>query len=278
MMHSDLTINIQNTPTPIPCGLFYNLTKESLYIPKKGGTDINICILEDNKATAESVFKMALNSCHRLDIPAPSISCFTSPEKFLIWFRENTGSNIDVCFLDIYLKNDIDGLFIAKIMKAKNYHTLLVFMTSYDHYYTQMVQLEPFRFLPKPFQYEDFHKIFLDVYQRITLENTENKCMYSFKNNGITYSVNLNDVLYISSYKRKIFLYTSKNDTPNFYGKMDQVEREVRELTDKFMRISKSYLVNTDFVESNGKNSIQIRGVSYNISPKYKIQKNAKQH
>ncbi len=63
MMHSDLTINIQNTPTPIPCGLFYNLTKESLYIPKKGGTDMNICILEDNKATAESVFKMALNSC-----------------------------------------------------------------------------------------------------------------------------------------------------------------------------------------------------------------------
>lgn len=236
---------------------------------KQKETNMNICIIDDNKATANSVFKMAISSCRSLNIPAPSIFRFTSPADFLSWLKRDI-DGIDVCFLDIYLQAEIDGLKIAKLIKDKNYHTLLVFMTSYDHYYTQMVQLEPFRFLPKPFQYEDFHRIFLDVYKRVVLKNSENRCMYSFKNNGITFAVNLNDVIYISSYKRKIYMPTTKDDTITFYGKLDQVEIEIKKLTDKFMRISKSYLVNADFVDSIGKNIVNIRGVSYNISPGYR--------
>lgn len=236
-------------------------------------TFMNICILDDNTATTNGVGQMAAWSCQRLNIPDPAIFRFTSSEKFLTWLDQNDSLLIDVCFLDIDLKSETNGLAIARLIKDKNYHTLLVFMTVYDHYFTEMVQVEPFRFLAKPFQYEEFHKVFLEVHKRINLENSENKCMYSFKKNGITFSVNLNDIISISSDKRKIILLHDNGDRPSFYGKLDQVEQDVKLLTDKFMRISKSFLVNTDFVESIGKNSLSIQGSTYNISPKYKAQK-----
>lgn len=230
---------------------------------------MNICVLDDNRATADSVGQMAFSSCRKLEILNPAISCFTSSGEFLTWLDQDN-TTVDVCFLDIYLKSEMDGIEIARIIKNKNYNTLLVFMTSYDNYYTRMVQAEPFRFLPKPFQYEDFHKVFLEVHNRIALKNTESKCMYYFKNNGITYSTDLNLVISISSYKRKIYIINDRKERISFYGKLDQIEKDVAALTDKFIRISKSYLVNIDFVDSVGKNTLTARGETYNISPKYK--------
>ncbi|MBD5395894.1 MAG: hypothetical protein HDR71_16905 [Lachnospiraceae bacterium] len=55
-----------------------------------------------------------------------------------------------------------------------------------------------------------------------------------------------------------------------FYGKLDNVEIEIKALTTKFIRINKSYLFNKDFIENIGKNSITVCGVSYQVSPKYK--------
>lgn len=231
---------------------------------------MNICVIDDNQFTADSVSQMALHSCHRLEIFNPAVFRFTSSGKFLTWLTKGSDITVDVCFLDIYLKSKVDGIDVAKIIKNKNHNTLLVFMTSYDHYFTEMVQAEPFRFLPKPFQYEDFHKVFLEVHNRITLKDAETKCIYPFKNNGITYSVNLYDVISISSYKRKIYMLNTKNENISFYGKLEQVKKDVELLTNQFVRISKSYLINKKFVESIGKKSITLQGITYNISPKYR--------
>ena len=143
-------------------------------------------------------------------------------------------------------------------------------MTSYNDYFQEMVQAEPFRFLPKPFQYDDFHKIFVDIYKRIVLKNSEKDCTYRFKNNGIIFSVDLKDVIYMSSYKRKILIKDIRDQHMEFYGKLDDVEIEINSLTDKFIRINKSYLFNQNYIEYIGKNSISVQGLTYQISPKYK--------
>ena len=230
---------------------------------------MNIVVLDDHLIITEGIDKMIINSCHDLKISEPNIFNFTTSQDFISWFNEQN-IDIDVCFLDLDLNSEINGLDIAKIVKSKNYHTLLVFITSFENYFTKMVQLEPFRFLDKPFNYEEFHKIFVDIYKRIVLKNFEKDCSYRFKNNGITFSINLKDVIYISSYKRKIIMLNTRNEYIDFYGKLDAVEIEVNSLTDKFIRINKSYLFNKDYIDVIGKNSITVQGVVYQISPKYK--------
>lgn len=241
--------------------MFYNIAK--------GGMEImNICIIEDNKMEANFVSSMSIDVCKELKITEPSIYCFNSPDKFTDWIKCN--KKIHVCFLDIDLQSEDNGIALAKIIKEKDHNTLIVFMTSYDNYFQDMVQVEPFRFLPKPFQYNEFYKIFVDIYKRIILKNSEKDCTYKFKNNGIIYSANLKEVIYMTSYKRKIIIMDVRDQHMEFYGKLDDVEIEVNSLTDKFIRINKSYLFNQNYIEYIGKNSISVQGLTYQISPKYR--------
>lgn len=229
---------------------------------------MNICILDDNEITVKCVNKMISESCITLKIPTPNIFCFVSSEEFLMWFSHDR--KIDIFFLDIDLKSKINGIAIAKIVKEINYHTLLVFMTSYNDYISEIVQVEPFRFLEKPFNHKDFHTIFAAAYNRITLKDLEQKCIYKFKNNGIIYLVNLNEIIHISSYKRKIIMLNINANNLEFYGKLDDVEKEIKLITRNFVRINKSYLFNIKYIENIGKNDIVVQGITYHISPKYK--------
>lgn len=230
---------------------------------------MNICVIDDCRLTIDSIKKMIIESSKELNIPEPNVFNFTEPYSFIDWLSQI--NSIDVCFLDIKLENEIDGIKIAKLIKDKNYHTLIVFMTGYDDYFPEMVQVEPFRFLPKPIQYDNFYKIFQDVYDRIILKKSEeHEPVYECKCNGITYRLNLNEVIYFSSYKRKISVHSRKTFNIDFYGKLDKVEEEIRSITNKYVRINKSYLFNKDFIECIGKNSIFVEGVEYTISPKYR--------
>ena len=108
------------------------------------------------------------------------------------------------------------------------------------------------------------------VDKRIKQQILDHKCNYKYKINGITFLVDLNDIIYVSSYKRKIILCGKNGDTTEFYGKLDIVEKEIKSLTDKFIRISKSYLFNREYIENVGKNSVSVQGINYKVSPKYK--------
>lgn len=229
---------------------------------------MKICVLDDNETTTKYVNKMIIDSCINLNIPEPDIFCFLSPDEFVPWF--NYENSIDICFLDIDLKSTVNGLSIAKMIKDVHYNTLLIFMTSYNNYLSDIVQVEPFRFLAKPFNYEDFYPLFLAAYKRILSINSERECIYRFKNNGITFGASLKDIIYISSYKRKIIMLSIKEGNIEFYGKLDEVEREIKLLTSDFIRINKSYLFNSRYIENIGKNSIVVQGITYQISPMYK--------
>lgn len=229
---------------------------------------MNICIIEDNKLEADYVNKMTLDACKELKISEPNIFIFYSSVDFYKWLHE--GNTIDACFLDIDLQCEDNGIEIAKKIKEKDFKTLIIFTTSYDNYFREMVQVEPFRFLSKPFQYTDFYKVFMDIYKRIILRKSESDCIYQFKNNGVIFSADLRNITCFSSYKRKIIISDIQNQNMEFYGKLDDVEMEVRTITNKFVRINKSYLFNRDYIDVWGRNFISIGGLEYQISPKYK--------
>lgn len=230
---------------------------------------MNICVLDDNEITIQYIRKMSIIASQELKIENPNLFCFVDPKEFINWLDQNE-INIDVCFLDVNLQSKVTGIDIAKLIKDIDYHTLIVFMTSYDNYFADMVQVEPFRFLQKPFEYKKFYDIFVDMHKRIIQQSSDHKCNYRYKINGITFVVDLNEVIYVSSYKRKIIMYSKNGNTTEFYEKLDHVEEEIKSLTDKFVRISKSYLFNKDFIENIGKNSVSVQGINYKVSPKYK--------
>lgn len=230
---------------------------------------MNICVIDDFKPAIDSIKKMIIESSKKLNIPEPNVFNFTEPYQFIDWLSRN--ESVDICFLDIKFESEINGIKIAKLIKDKDYHTLIVFMTGYDDYFPEMVQVEPFRFLAKPIEFQNFYPIFNDAYNRIVLKKSEeHDPVYDCKCNGIIFRVNLNEVIYFSSYKRKISVHSRNTLNVSFYDKLDKVEEEIRAITNKYIRINKSFLVNRDFIEKISKNSIVVEGIEYVISPKYK--------
>ena len=70
-----------------------------------------------------------------------------------------------------------------------------------------------------------------------------------------------------------IALYTAINGswTPWFYKKLDEVEAQLEQMNIKFLRISKSYLVNVNYVkEFRYEKVVMDDGKEFKIGPRYK--------
>ena len=216
---------------------------------------MNVCIIDDNELIADGIKRTIVNFSKDLE---GVINCYTfyNVQNFNRWLSTNS---VDVCFLDINLSNkdnDDEGLQLAKRLKQIDYHILIIFISGFDNYYVDMVQVEPFRFLSKPFEQEDVISVFKLAYERHFLQTHEN-VEYKYKCNGIIFSVNLNDVRYIYSLKRKVCMKTN-DDVLEFYGKLDIVESEIFAISKNFLRIGKSYLVNIKYITGFNKNFVQI--------------------
>lgn len=228
---------------------------------------MKVCVIDDIKITADAIKKMILSASNDIK---ENVECdvFYDSDRFCEWL--DNGNTVDICFLDINLGDkNVNGLEIAKRLKSINYQTLIIFISDYNDYYVDMVQVEPFRFLHKPFTHREVIPIFKLAYERYRLQKYEHVCNYKYTYNGITFTADLNEVKYICSQKRKIYLY-SENDIGEFYGKLDEVEKEITTLSDCFLRINKSYLVNIKYIENFGKNELILDNQVLTISPKYK--------
>lgn len=107
-----------------------------------------------------------------------------------------------------------------------------------------------------------------------SLSSDENHFIYYKRPQYVT--TPLSDILYFSSEGRRIRLISQiTDDSENeFYDKLDNVEEQLSKKKCHFVRIHKSYLVNTQYIASYDKNHLKlITGECLNIS-KYSYYKN----
>lgn len=177
--------------------------------------------------------------------PQSDITVFPTISS-LLFALEDAGSLVDGIFLDI---NNADGNGIDAAEKIKERFPLirLVFVTGEGDKYSQEifncpVGFEPVAFLIKPVK-EQYLKNALQKIQGATASNTR---YISVTYNRTTEFVNEKHIMYISSDRRKITIYTADKN----YTYYDKLENVLSQLGDNFCRCHKSYIVNFDFIES----------------------------
>lgn len=115
--------------------------------------------------------------------------------------------------------------------------------------------MEPFRFLSKPLDKEKFRRYFNEACQRIE----ETDIFYQFKFNKEIRKVPLKDVVYFESRNRVIHIFFHDGNTTYFYGKLNNVEKELEDSRRYFLRIHQSFLVNYDYITKMNFFNITIR-------------------
>lgn len=221
--------------------------------------EINVAVCDDNIVTTNTIEKLLVDIAKKYSVNL-KIDIFYDG-LILIDYMKKQNMLYNLIYLDIEMNNS-NGIEIAHTIRSNDFYTLIIFVSNYDNYFREMLEVEPFRFLDKPINNDLFERYFLKALEKIEYGNGS----FVFKYMKNTYSVRYKDIRYFESNKRIIHII-GRNNTFKFYGKLNSIEKIVLKEDKNFMRIHQSYLVNMQFVSKvTFSNLLMDDGTTLNIS------------
>jgi DNA-binding LytR/AlgR family response regulator len=159
----------------------------------------------------------------------------------------------DIVFLDIELGNgSINGIETAKEIKKIDDNVLIVFSTNHTEYVYESFDVEPFRFIVKPFDLEKFKSVILAAYKKLQRNNNS---LYLISDKS-SHHVLINDIYYIESIKR-VLIFHFKDNSIKSYGKLDDYAQKL--YINDFISVHKSYIVNFNHMAVFESESIRLQ-------------------
>lgn len=196
---------------------------------------MNILICDDEDQYLDSMKSHVKEYMNNHYIKA-NIIAVKSPSNII-----NNDIKIDLAFLDIQMPN-IDGITLAKSLKARNDKIILIFVTNYDEYQDEAMDLRIFRFFKKPFEAQRLYSS-LDKAMEYIDEQYIDLFLY---NNGEQIRILTDDIVYIRRENRKIIL-TDINGKE--YVTRENIDSWDNKLPNSFFyQVHKSFLINLHYI------------------------------
>lgn len=180
-----------------------------------------------------------------------------------------TENKFDLIYLDIEL-GEQNGLKVARKLKYLNPKALIIYISAYDDYYVDMANAEPFRFIRK--DAADIDRLNRELGQTLSeaVKRLEDASKFSYVFRRNEYTVELNRVKYFCSVARTIQICGNIDTPAYFYGKMDELEKRLKEKDRNFERISKSCIVNINYVRAKSKKQVLVDGKLLSVTSRYR--------
>lgn len=147
----------------------------------------------------------------------------------------------DLAFLDIQMPG-VDGLTLAKQLRQRNSRLALFFVTNYDEYQDDAMDLQAFRFFEKPFE---VHRLYAGLDKAMEYIDGAYVDIY-LSEDGIQQRVIADDILYVTRSGRRISIVTTGQE----FCARDKFDALCEKLPQLFFYpVHKSFLVNLHYVE-----------------------------
>lgn len=226
---------------------------------------VHIAVLDDEEKIRAEMKEYLLDIQKTLDTKV-KISFFDAAKNLLCEMEDRP---YDIVFLDIELGDD-NGIETAKILREHYPAVVLVFITGHYQYVYEVFDVRPSGFIRKPLEKKEV-KCNLDR----ALKECDTEIMLKCSKNGVFYKIPLEDIYYIVSEKRKIYIVKA-GEIVDFYDKLDNIEQNLQEQSCNFLRISQSVIINTKHMTKISYKQVTIktdkREETFNISQKYQVQ------
>ena len=132
-------------------------------------TIMKVLIADDETEFTHEIIKMLEKVFRELSCIASISICTDSSEIYRNNYR------YDMAFLDIQM-GPIDGLTLARKLKEDNNNIILFFITAYDRYLDDAMDIEAFRYLTKPVDYRRLKNSVEKALGRIQMSLISFKC------------------------------------------------------------------------------------------------------
>ncbi len=196
---------------------------------------MNIAICDDNQQyinqTEEFFSKVGDKNINH--------DAFYSGEE-LVKAYENGFGDYDVIFLDMEM-GGLTGIETANIIRKRDKHVIIVFVTSHTKYMQECFECSPFRFLIKPVAEQDMLKVYNDIRKKLSEERTT----FVFTENRNKIRLFCEDIIYFECQAHYIYIHTK--DTVH---KICKTMAELIESIDAntFIQVHKSFVVNLNHI------------------------------
>ena len=214
---------------------------------------MKIAICDDNLNIVDEVKNLldeyALSKNLSLDI-----STFNDGQAVL-----ESDERFNIAILDVEMPG-CNGIELGKILREKNRHIVLMYITSHKKYLDEALNLKAARFFEKPIDSKRFYDGLDNALKRI--DNTTIK--FFLKEDNASVRINANDIIYVEIEPighRKTKIVTEEK---TYISSNKIVFWEEHLISSLFVKTHKSYIINMEYITKYENNTLQLDG-KYNI-------------
>lgn len=211
------------------------------------------CIIVDDEPIARKGIKNLVDGIPRLEL----LDSFNRADTASVYMNTVT---VDLVFLDIQMPG-INGIEFARSIPKQ---TLIIFTTAYAEFALDSYEVDAIGYLIKPIDPVKFRKAvdkaityhaLLLAEEKKSVENVQNEYIF-VKSNRRYFKVNLKDILFIEGLKDYVIIQL---DDQRIITRMNL--KAMHDLLPKsiFLRVNRSYIVNTNKIDSFDNNDIFIK-------------------
>lgn len=157
----------------------------------------------------------------------------------------------DLVFLDIEMPG-IDGITLAKRLRAVSENVQIVFLTSHIEYALEGYEVNALRYLVKPVDMNKLSEVLKYIQDK---KNNSHQIM--IKQEGEDIVIDISDIIYMESMDKNVRIVTSKSEYITRYNISDY-EEELK--NSGFLRIHRGYLISLSKVKKIVKNDVVMDG------------------
>ncbi len=166
------------------------------------------------------------------------VNIFSSAEDLLAE-QERNNLRFDLYLLDIYMNTTINGIQLAKQIRAQNEDAGICFISSSDEFYREAYDLQDVNYLLKPVSREAFQKLIERVTRRQTRDRQQS---FTYKRGSRIESIPYGSILFISSSGHALDIQCKDGGVYPYKAKLDDIAAVLDE--NVFLRCHQSFLVN----------------------------------
>lgn len=219
--------------------------------------DDNIRLLEDYEQLLPALFK-------KNNIKGQIVIATTDYREFI---REVLEQSVNVCIIDINLRSEVNGMFIAKCLRKEKVKAEIIFCTGMLEYIREAFDVNAYHFIVKPVA-RKLEKCLIKLNKEVE-ERESSKGIIEIKSSSRVFYVPLDSISHICRDKTKSIIYV-KNRIIEVY---DSLESLISQLNDKrFIRCHRAIIINKDYldyIDRKGKDIVLTNGFRCKLGIKF---------
>lgn len=215
---------------------------------------MKIAICDDDRKDAERLKSF---------LPEHNVRAYTDGGK-LLGDLEKHQIHYDLYLLDIFLEDSLDGLELARRIRAQDSEAVICFVSTSDAYYRDAYDLYAMQYLIKPVQEDEVRQLLEWIARRTERERSQ-RLVYKWRSQSG--SIPYDKILFIDSKEHTLFIHCVDGSVQECKGKMDDLDLQI--CGEVFCRCHQSFIVNMYHVDRLSGNVLMMGDVDIPISRRY---------